>query len=324
MSRSPTTSRDDQHASAIVHYLDVFSGAASTAEARIYAWLNLGERAAPQLSATKISGQLIGPVCEFSQTLPAKHRFIEIGQGAEPQRATLVQAIVPDPCFWTPELPFLYRAELQLHCGGDVVDVSRTVGIRRLGVRGKSLFFDGKRFVLRARHECRMQNEECRMFFERNQVFLRDSWTALVVANPDDVVCDFASRRGILLVADLTEEGNTPIDSLRRISRWPAVGFAILPRRAAISASQIAEIPNLLLGQFVPADQSIAIAPWADLLFVETNQPELFANKIGGIDLPVVAVRPHANTHNIEHARAECDILQSELAPFGDFAGYVV
>ena len=230
MSRSPDTSRDDQLASAVAHHLEMFSGAASTAEARIYARLNLGERAAPQLAATRITGQLIGPVCEFSQTLPAKHRFIEIGQGADRQQATLVQAIVPDPCFWTPELPFLYRAELQLHRGGEVVDVGRTVGIRRLGVRGNSLFFDGKRFVLRGRRECKMQNEVCRVFLEHNQDFLRDSWTALVVANPDDDVCEFASRRGMLLVADLTENGDTPIDSLRRVSRWTAVGFAILPK----------------------------------------------------------------------------------------------
>jgi hypothetical protein len=324
MSRSPTTSCDDQHASAVADHLEVFSGAASTAEARIYARLNLGERAAPQLAKVRISGQLIGPVCEFSQTLPAKHRFIEIGQGAEPQRATLIQAIVPDPCFWTPELPFLYRAELQIQYGSEIATESRTVGIRRLGVRGKSLFFDGKRFVLRAWQACNMQNEECRMFLERDQAFLRDSWTAMIVANPDDDVCEFASRRGILLVADLSDEGNTPIDSLRRVSRWTAVGFAILPKGAAISASQIAEIPNLLLAQSVPADQPVAIAPWADLLLVETNQPEVFANKIGGIELPVVAVRSHANINNIEQARAACDILQSELAPFGDFAGYVV
>ena len=44
-----------------------------------------------------------------------------------------------------------------------------------------------------------------------------------------------------------------------------------LAEGAVISARQIAEIPNLLLAQSVPADQPIAIAPWADLLLVETT-----------------------------------------------------
>ena len=152
-------------------HLELFFGAASSAEARFYARYELGDSASDRTSL-EITGQLIGPVCDFSQTLPGKHRFIEIGAGLDSQRAALVQAIVPDPCFWTPELPFLYRAELQIDCGGDVVEARRTVGIRRLGVRGKSLFFDGKRFVLRGRREFTMQNEACRMFL-RNQDFLR-------------------------------------------------------------------------------------------------------------------------------------------------------
>ena len=273
-------------------------------------------------SAIRISGQLIGPVCEFSQTLPAKHQFIEF-QGTDRQPASLAQAIVPDPCFWTPELPFLYRAELQLHIDGEIATINRIVGIRRLGMRGKSLFFDGKRFVLRGWHKGRMQNAECKLFLEHHQEFLRETWTALVVANPDDEVCEFASRRGILLVADLTEEGDSPIDSLRRVARWPAVVVAILADGAIISESQIAAIPNLLLAQSVSVDQKIAMASWADLLLIETSQPERFAGKIAGIELPVVAVRRHANLTNIEQARAECGILQSDLAPFGDFAGYV-
>jgi Glycosyl hydrolases family 2 len=305
------------------HDFEVFSGEATTAEARVYVRLNAIGGGKSNLAA-QIAGQLIGPFCEFSQTLPAQHRFLEIDQREHDQKTALAQAIAADPCFWTPELPFLYRVQLQLRFGEVVSEVTRTIGIRRLGVRGKSLFFDGKRFVLRGWHECRMQNEECIMLLERNQVFLRHTWTAMIVANPDDDVCEFASRRGILLVADLTDESNTPIASLRRVSRWPAVGFATLPRSAAISAGQIAEIPNLLLAQFVQTDQPISIAPWANLLLVETKQPELFANKIVGVDLPVVAVRPSANINNIEQARAECDILQSDLAPFGDFAGYVV
>ena len=215
--------------SALPETVELFSGEATTAEARVYARIQSDDPAERNSSAIRISGQLIGPVCEFSQTLPAKHQFIEF-QGTDRQPAALAQAIVPDPCFWTPELPFLYRAELQLHIDGEIATVNRIVGIRRLGMRGKSLFFDGKRFVLRGWQEGRMQNAECKLFLERHQEFLRETWTALVVANPDDEVCEFASRRGILLVADLIDEGDSPIDSLRRVARWPAVSRRNLGR----------------------------------------------------------------------------------------------
>ena len=63
----------------------------------------------------------------------------------------VAEAIAPDPCFWTPELPFLYGEEIVVSRGSEVVaKIERSLGIRRLGVRERSLLFDGKRFVLRA------------------------------------------------------------------------------------------------------------------------------------------------------------------------------
>ncbi len=115
----------------------------------------------------------------------------------------LAEAVVPDPCFWTPELPFLYRAEIELRRGAELLwRCERLLGIRRLGVRGQSLFFDGKRFVLRGAMRPPMGSGEWGM--GNDEAFARESWTALVVPEPSDEVCELASRRGVLLVADLT------------------------------------------------------------------------------------------------------------------------
>ena len=296
--------------------LELFCGEANTAEARIYARWTIDDREPQQAVRPTISGQLIGPSCEFSHTLPANHPFREIDRGDDLQSAALAEAIMPDPCFWTPDLPFLYRAQMQVHRGIEVVEVDRIVGIRRLGVRGKSLFFDGKRFVLRAL-ECKMQNAELKSFLEHNQDFLRETWTALILENPGDEVCEFASRRGILIVADLQATDDSLLRSLRRLARWPAIGIAIIAGHDAVSANRFGDISTLLLAQIIAAEQQLTHAPWADLLFVEATQPADFHEKTAGLGVPVVAVRRRSAANPIEQARAACDILQSDLAPFG-------
>jgi hypothetical protein len=307
-------------------HLELFCGEANSAEARIYARWNVDNRELQEAARPKISGQLIGPSCEFSQTLPAKHQFREIDRSENLQSATLAEAIVPDPCFWTPDLPFLYRAQIQVHGGSEVAETDRIIGIRRLGVRGKSLFFDGKRFVLRAL-ECKMQNAELKSFLEQNQDFLRETWTALMLENPGDDVCEFASRRGLLLVADLTESidfahSESLVHSLRHLSQWPAVGIAVLAGNAMVADQEQREIRGLLLAQFVAATGPVICAPWADLVLIEVGMPNEFSHGIAELDAPVIALRRISPADNIEQARSECDILQRDLAPHCDCAGY--
>ena len=242
------------------------------------------------------------------------------------QKTALVQAIVPDPCFWTPELPFQYRAQLQASCGNEISEVQRTIGIRRLGVRGKSLFFDGKRFVLRAT-ECKLTGAELKSYLEQNQDFLRETWTALILQNPGNDMCEFASRRGILLVADLTESNDFArsevlVHSLRRLSQWPAVGIAVLAGNAVIAEQERSEIRSLLLAQFLAATDPVISAPWADLVLIEVGLPNEFPQRITGLNTPVIALRRLSPTAEIEQARSECDILQRDLAPHCDCTGY--
>ena len=127
--------------------VQVFFGASDPAQARIYAQLELPESLFADQADLRLSGRLIGPDCEFAHTLPAR---IPIVQRDASQASLLAEAVVPDPCFWTPELPFQYRAEIQLHRDDRLLaSWQRRLGIRRLGARGRFLFFDGKRFVLR-------------------------------------------------------------------------------------------------------------------------------------------------------------------------------
>jgi hypothetical protein len=297
--------------------LELFHGDATPAHARVYARLSHEE--VPGDTRVEIVGSLIGPSCDFAHTLPARIPFVQ-------NRASgglLAEAIIADPCFWTPELPFLYRAKLELRAGGaPPATINQFVGIRRLGIRGKSLFFDGKRFVLRGVHwESEISNLKSD---EPRSAFARESWTGLTVQSPDDDVCDFASRRGILLVADQTHVAlSVLVSELRRLARWPAVAIAVAASDADLPVETHDIAPNLLLAQQIDAGEPMNLKPWARLAFAELGDPAEFARKTADCRLPIVALR-RITPDYIERSRASCDALQRDLAPYGDFAGYVV
>lgn len=308
--------------SAFAERLDVFSGAANPAEARLYARLEL---TADEVNrGLQLAGRVVGPECMFSHTLPARMPMMDrSGNGA-----LLLEAVIPDPCFWTPELPFLYRVEIELrHNDQTLAKAQRTIGVRRLGVRGPSLHFEGKRFVLRGVH---LQSEisNFKSQIEPVAAFCRETWTALAVPKPTDDLGEWATRQGVLLIADLTaEQTDTSRDMaslLRRLARWPSVALAVLKPGVTLPAELGSELRNLLLAQHVADGEPLHPAPWAQLLIVEALESRSLADKLAGCNLPIVAYRRQSEEPDVESARAACDGLQRDLSSLGDFAGYLV
>lgn len=82
-------------------------------------------------SAT-LRGTVRGPFCEKGRTLPATFAFRQ----TEANQPHMAEAIVTDPCMWTPEMPHYYCVELQAMNGDTVIDeYDGTIGLRRLAPR---------------------------------------------------------------------------------------------------------------------------------------------------------------------------------------------
>jgi glycosyl hydrolase family 2 len=80
----------------------------------------------------ELNGTLRGPFCEHARTLPAELVFHRTCDGS----ASSAEAIVPDPCMWTPEMPHLYQADLEARRGSEIVaEYHGPVGLRRLAPR---------------------------------------------------------------------------------------------------------------------------------------------------------------------------------------------
>ena len=108
--------------------LRIFHGEATPAAARLYA-----EYPADDPSGLELTGTVEGPFCQYAHTLTAVGRFRPL----PPDRTVMAEAVVPDPCFWTPQMPFTYSVNLELRHGEEERhSLQQAVGIRRWEARG--------------------------------------------------------------------------------------------------------------------------------------------------------------------------------------------
>jgi hypothetical protein len=285
--------------------LEVFFGEATNTQARIYAQL---EGLPP--GNWSMTGTMSGPTSRYAQTLPSTYRFMPVSGG----RISLAEALVLDPCFWTPATPNLYTVQIQLRDAGEVVaQTERAFGIRPLGAAGRSLRLEGKRWVLRA--------VDARCVPPTEMSDWRDASAAMLVASPNDGLCKEAGRIGLLFTAELPESTSASAE-LRRLARWPAVGVAILSSTAPLDDGLRKIARNMLLVQRLRNNEE-TVAAWVSAVLVSADQLDLLV-KIASLNKPVLVERAVPPQASVADARGLCDLLQRDTAGLGDFAGYVI
>lgn len=280
----------------------------------------------------RLAGTLVGPECRRSTTLPVTARLVDLGPppgDAFAGSAPLVaRAVLTEPAFWTPELPNLYRLEARVECGAAVAATfAIRVGLRRLGVRGRSFRLDGRRWVPRG---VRVHGTalDCDA--------LRQEAATAVVANPDATVCGRADAEGVAVIAVLDAapiEGT--VERIGGLAIHPAVVMALLPAGTATAdaeaiAAAVRGIKGTLqLGWIVdgalPPPGVPAGVDWLAVVVGSEGVPHP-AWRDAAPPLPLVACGGSGG-------RAGCDALQARLAawlleggerPAWDWAGYVV
>ncbi|HWA97289.1 MAG TPA: hypothetical protein VG713_02305 [Pirellulales bacterium] len=274
--------------------LEVFHGEVNSAEARIYV------RAAASAAGVRVGGRIVGPFCEYARTLQTSVRLVDRGDHG----GALAETVLPDPCFWTPELPFLYRAEIELTRDATTIAAgTRTFAIRRLATQGDHLSFDGRRWVLRAVD----RSLDC----ESPWSAWRSQSAACAIHAPDDTTLEETSRLGVIVVA-MEEDPQR----LAYLARWPSVGIALLNRRSTPTAGERSAAANLIVGSWYGPGETVSPADWSQVLAGDAlSTPELA--------VPRIACRWVADA-DLAEARIECDRLQRDLAGGGEYAGYMI
>lgn len=285
--------------------LELFFGDASDTVCRVYARLpGVTER------GLTLTGQLVGPSCAYADTLPARFALTDRGPGSAP----LAAATVPEPCFWTPDMPHLYRASVELRRGDDVLArATRDIGLRTLGAAGGKLYYDAKRWVLRAVRSESVPPSELHLW--------RELQTARVARNPDDELCRQASEIGVLLVAELDALDE---ETIRRLARWAAVGMVVLPADPRHERAFLRSLgQNLLFAERFVAGVPVRPSAWADVAYCELDSPEMAPASIEKCAAAIIAVARATQYPDLATARSSCDQLQRQLAGHDQWAGYV-
>lgn len=304
--------------------LDVFYGELTSARATVYARLE-GLKDTDGLS---LSGFVRGPRCYYATTLPTSFRLQDAGRGP----SLLAKAVIPDPAYWSPDTPHIYDVTVELRRGSELIDRDeRQIGFKPLGISGRHFTWEGKPWVLRGASNQTIDADDLSNWQDR-------STSILFMNPPTDDQLEAASTKGVLcwLLMPILESTKTMRNAMWSLSAFPSVaGYLILSERHGdeVPRSLLECAPNVLKGLSfgdptkVPTALRHRIFHQWKLEKDVPLQPELASD-----DYPLIIVREELvgrrnkskPLESIESARAAADRLQADLAPYGQFAGYIV
>jgi hypothetical protein len=205
-------------------------------------------------------------------------------QDLGPGPTLLARAIVTDPCIWTNDLPHVYEVHFELRRGNHVL----ARGQRILGLRGIGRRVVGGLPMLVREGKGWVPRGVAVELLETQVVDpLREQLlVGVCAASPPDLLLK-AGRRGLYLIVRLDARRQDVVRELRSVANSPAVMGAVIEEGQPIEQADMRRLLELQLPACVQgaADRS-HFAP--------------------------------------DQVRQECDRLQSDLAPTGQFAGYFI
>ena len=228
----------------------------------------------------RLTGDIYGPQCRRSHTLPARYTFEDQGPGS----SFLAQAILPDPCFWSDQVPSLYQVTWQLSPPQETaIQQQALVGLRSLAIKNRQLILNTEAWEFRAAGIRRLSNWSVEQYHEQSLV--------MILETPDVSLLKEASELGTWVAAVLSGDEDEICEQLFQMAAWPAVCMAIIrsPIETPERLRQVA--PNLILGQWLQDPSDLPPTNWSQLLFCEARTPETFSAYTEGCSLPLIAVR---------------------------------
>lgn len=255
------------------------------------------------------AGSLYGPLCEFARTLPTE---LPLSLAEAAGGAVRLDVRVPEPCYWSPELPMLYRLSLSWETPSGRCEEQRTIGLRRIAVRDASFFWDGRRRVLRGAAVGGVASEDLEAARRCEAALLAP------VAAIDFVEAD---RLGVAVVADLRPLGAAAEAELLRLA-WHSSAVLALLDRDQLDSDAIAHLPRHLPLATACYDDGEPLPPWASVAVVELQHGDEMPTSLDPRTATVAVLQgPSAS---LAELRQMCDGLQARLAPRHNLAGYFV
>jgi hypothetical protein len=266
----------------------------------------------------RIAGQISGPYCVHSETLPAVIAFQDQGDGA----GLLAAARIPDPCAWTVRLPATYKVDIALTLAGECQQQSQYVftfranEIRRNSFYQTDLNGNYRRWVLRC-----VQHSLDDALSDGGEQF-REEGLVCVVINPSTEQCSLATLHGVAILAIVQQPDPETITSVvEQLEVWGCVTACVLVGDVEIKDIDLNNV-QIPVGSWV-SDVSEPLPGWAQFYVVDVANISEASVFIDCQKMPVIVsdIRPFENCVS---ARSQCAVLQKDVAAKGDYAGYCI
>jgi len=274
----------------------------------------------PPGAAVAADAALSGPESVRSTTLPVRLPVRFAGPRDSPAETVIAgRVVLTEPAYWTAELPMRYRLTGRLLVDGQLVaEFDESIGLRRLGVRGHSLWFDGRRWVPRGLACGRATDPDL-----ADRLAAVGGAAVAVIDLPTAATAEAyqpcwdclaqADRLGWPLILRLAT--GSPVATaagMAELAQHPAVTAAIVPAESVAAAPAWKRVAGtMLLAAELPGDRPPPAAlPGVDLLMV----------RLAAVALPAAAWRVPVPLPAViwqsaaEPTRADCDRLQAALA----------
>lgn len=222
----------------------LFFGEMTPSRARVY--FRLDEKPGPDRepqhsnvaqTPQQFQGTLYGPVSPTGRTLPARHAFRCI----EREGTWLAEALIPDPCFWSPSQPLAYEYQIEIQDGGAAQGLwAGQLGLRRVGLLGPNLVWNGDPWSLIGVPPDRLTS----WLDSISDDPLAVCSVLLSASRPADWDLDLHPSTPAIGV--LPADAGQAEAAVRNWARYPQVYLLILPD--SLDATRIRQVgPNLLL-----------------------------------------------------------------------------
>lgn len=232
-------------------------------------------------ASTELRGRLTGPRCAYSTTVevPYPVRERERLEETEERPHLLGRIVIPDPCLWEPQTPFLYEGVIELWQDGQCCEraaVSR--GLRDLKLIPQGLRLNGRPFTIRAAAGDKFSPDDLPRLRRAgfNTIFV-PSWPH------DDELREAADRLGIFILGWLKVSESEP-DTWTESKHPSDLGYVVLVEMAEpevlgyllVADAGEPEILSSLISHLPPDDCRCILCDHASLsYFADRNFPKL-------------------------------------------------
>jgi hypothetical protein len=200
-----------------IERMQITNGRLDPVEAELWVHVDL-EHAT---SNVQLRGRLIGPRCPYSSTVEVAYPFQELVQEGAHRR---LRAIIPEPCWWDPETPFLYEGLVELwHAGQRCDQIPIRHGLRRFHLAPQGLRWNGRLLTLQGSVRSSCQPDDALRLHRAGTNLL-----IVPVAAGNAALWEIADRFGFLVLGQVADR-NEWTEGLALRRHVSCLGWVLAP-----------------------------------------------------------------------------------------------